>query len=357
MLLVKTKEGEQNMSIYDLIISEEIVAYWELLSQDREPYLGEELWPDDKKLGLDLKWLKGSNGLPIVLKASAFDVAAIPRPRIGFERLSAEMPFFKESKYIDEELRQELNKVIESNNQAYIDAVVNRIFNDEMELLEGAAAQRERMRMMALTTGTIVMEGNGQVYEYDYGMPDEHKVTVTKSWSDPTANILEDMQTGIDKIEEDTGVTVERAVCGSKVIGYLRNNNIIRDSLTNAETGERFLSDDRILAFISDELGIQVVKNNKRYKDEKGKAQRYVPDDVFVMFPSGQLGNTWFGTTPEESDLMSSSVANVTITDTGVAVTTVEKADPVNVETKVTMICLPDFPTADQVYILDVVKE
>ena len=305
----------------------------------------------------DLKWLKGSNGLPIVLKASAFDVAAIPRPRIGFERLSAEMPFFKESKYIDEELRQELNKVIESNNQAYIDAVVNRIFNDEMELLEGAAAQRERMRMMALTTGTIVMEGNGQVYEYDYGMPDEHKVTVTKSWSDPTANILEDMQTGIDKIEEDTGVTVERAVCGSKVIGYLRNNNIIRDSLTNAETGERFLSDDRILAFISDELGIQVVKNNKRYKDEKGKAQRYVPDDVFVMFPSGQLGNTWFGTTPEESDLMSSSVANVTITDTGVAVTTVEKADPVNVETKVTMICLPDFPTADQVYILDVVKE
>lgn len=345
------------MSIYDLIISEEIVAYWELLTQDREPYMGEELWPDDKKHGLDLKWLKGSNGLPIVLKASAFDVAAIPRPRIGFERLSVEMPFFKESKNIDEELRQELNKIIESNNQAYIDAVVNRIFNDEMELLEGAAAQRERMRMMALTTGTIVMEGNGQVYEYDYGMPDEHKVTVTKSWRDPTAPILEDIRTGIDKIEEDTGVTVERAVCGSKVIGYLRNNNIIRDSLTNAETGERFLSDDRILAFISDELGIQVVKNNKRYKDEKGKAQRYVPDDVFVMFPAGQLGNTWFGTTPEESDLMSSSVANVTITDTGVAVTTVKKADPVNVETKVTMICLPDFPTADQVYIIDVLTD
>ena len=73
-------------------------------------------------------------------------------------------------------MRQELNKVIESNNQAYIDAVVNRIFNDEMDLLEGAAAQRERMRMMALTTGTIVMEGNGQVYEYDYQMPEDSEV-------------------------------------------------------------------------------------------------------------------------------------------------------------------------------------
>lgn len=345
------------MSIYDLIISEEIVAYWELLTQDREPYMGEELWPDDKKLGLDLKWLKGSNGLPIVLKASAFDVAAIPRPRIGFERLSAEMPFFKESKYIDEELRQELNKVIESNNQAYIDAVVNRIFNDEMELLEGAAAQRERMRMMALTTGTIVMEGNGQVYEYDYGMPDGHKVTATKSWSDPTAPILEDIRTGKQKILDDTGVTVERAVCSSKVFGYFRINNEIKASINTLTDGAGYISDARIKQFFLDELELTIVTNDKRYKDETGKAQRYIPDDVFTMFPARQLGNTWFGTTPEESDLMSSSVANVTITDTGVAVTTVEKADPVNVETKVTMICLPDFPTADQVYILDVVKE
>ena len=54
---------------------------------------------------------------------------------------------------------------------------------------------------------------------------------------------------------------------------------------------------------------------------------------------------------------MTGSVANVTITDTGVAVTTMKKLDPVNVETKVTMICLPDFPTADQVYIYDVLAD
>lgn len=343
------------MSIYDLIISEEIVAYWELLTQEREPYMGEELFPDDKKLGLDLKWLKGSNGLPVVLKASAFDVAAIPRPRIGFEKLSAQMPFFKESKYIDEELRQELNKVIESNNQAYIDAVVNRIFNDEMDLLEGAAAQRERMRMMALTTGTIVMEGNGQAYEYDYQMPEDHKVTVTKSWSDPTATIMEDIRKGIQKIVDDTGVTPERATCSSKVFGYFRINNEIKASIMVLTDGAGFISDAKIKQYIADELGLQIVVNDKRYKDEKGTAQRYVADDVFVMFPAGQLGNTWFGTTPEESDLMTGSVANVAITDTGVAVTTIQKADPVTVETKVTMICLPDFPTADQVYILDVI--
>ena len=78
-----------------------------------------------------------------------------------------------------------------------------------------------------------------------------------------------------------------------------------------------------------------------------------MPENTFVMFPDGDLGKTWFGTTPAESDLMSGSVANVSITDTGVAVTTVQKADPVQVETIVSMICLPSFEAADQVYILD----
>ena len=73
-----------------------------------------------------------------------------------------------------------------------------------------------------------------------------------------------------------------------------------------------------------------------------------------TLIPDGTLGNTWFGTTPEESDLLTSGVANVSIVDTGVAITTVTETDPVNVNTKVTMICLPDFPTADQVFIYDV---
>ena len=41
------------MTIYDLIVSSEIVAYWELMQQEREPYMGEELFPADKKLGLN----------------------------------------------------------------------------------------------------------------------------------------------------------------------------------------------------------------------------------------------------------------------------------------------------------------
>lgn len=345
------------MTIFDLLVSPEIAAYWNELQQDEAPYIGDELFPADKKRGLNLKWIKGSKGLPIVLKASAFDAHAIPRPRIGFEKLSADMPYFKESTYIDEELRQELNMVIETGNQAYIDSVMDKIFDDETRLLRGAAAARERMRMMALTTGVVSMVSNGQTFTFDYGVPEGHKGEAAISWSDlENADPMEDLRVAKDTILDDTGVVVARAICDGKTWRNLRNNAKIKKDIYVLTNGAGAISDAKLKTYIKDELGIEVIVNDKRYVDEKGNTVKYIPENVFVMFPEGQLGKTWFGTTPAESDLMSGSVANVSVVDTGVAITSVKKADPVQVETIVSQICLPSFEAADQVYILDTVK-
>lgn len=342
------------MTIFDLVTSQEITAYWETLSQDEAPYPCEELFPNQKKIGLSLKWLKGSRGLPVVLKTSAFDVHAIPRPRIGFEKLSAEMPYFKESTYIDEELRQELNMVLETGNQAYIDSIMNRIFDDEMNLLRAARASRERMRMMALTTGTISMASNGQAFTYDYQVPASHKSTVATSWSSvQTADPIEDIRVAKQLIQDETGVVITRAMCDGITWRNIRRNVNIQKQIYVLSNGVGSISDAKLQQYILDELGITVVINDKRYIDESGNTVKFMPTNTFVLFPDGDLGNTWFGTTPAESDLMSSGVANVSITDTGVAVTTVKKADPVNVETIVSQICLPSFEQANNIYILD----
>lgn len=346
------------MSIFDLIKAPELTSYWEERTQDLPPYLGEELFPADKKLGLRLDWIKGAKGLPVVLKPSAFDVGAVPRPRIGFDKLSAMMPFFKESTYIDEELRQELNMVMETRNQAYIDAVTRRVFDDEMRLLEGARARREQMRMMALTTGAIAVAANGQAYSYDYGIPNNHKDTVTTDWSNfANSDPIEDLRVAMDTIEDDTGIRPTRGVLTRKTWNYIRNNQKIIKTifvLSNGQVGA--ISDERLTQYIDDELGLELVIYNKRFKDDTGTVTQFVPDDMVSLFPTGALGTTWFGTTPEESDLMSGTADNVAITDVGVAVTTMKKSDPVNVETKVTMICLPSFESADSVFLLDVIQ-
>lgn len=344
------------MTIFDLMQSQDIVAYWETLTQDEAPYPCEELFPSDKKRGLSLKWIKGSKGLPIVLKTSAFDVHAIPRPRIGFDRLTAEMPYFKESTYIDEELRQELNMVLETGNQAYIDSVMERIFDDETRLLRGAAASRERMRMMALTTGVVSMASNGQQFTFDYGV--SHKGNAATSWSDLTnSDPLEDIREAQENILDATGTKPTRAMCDGKTWRNLRNNEKIKKAIFVLTNGAGAVSDERLRTFLSDELELSIYVNDKRFIDENGNTMKYMPENTFVLFPEGELGKTWFGTTPAESDLMTGADANVTITDVGVSVTTSKKVDPVQVETIVAMICLPSFEAADQVYILDTVAD
>lgn len=342
-------------SIFDLVTSQEIVAYWEELRQDEAPYPCEMLFPNQKKMGLDLKWIKGSKGLPVVLKTSGFDAAAIPRTRIPFEKLSAEMPYFKESYYVDEEMRQQLNMVLETGNQAYIDSILNRVFDDEMNLIRAARVARERMRMMALTTGVVSMANNGQTFTYDYGIPSEHKDTVTVDWEDhANSDPIEDIRVAKEKILDDTGAVVARAMCDSKTWRDLRNNEKINKAIYVLSSGNGAISDQMLRNYIADQLdGLVIEVNSKRYKDETGTATKFMPTDTFVMFPSGNLGNTWFGTTPAESDLMTGSAANVSITDTGVAVVTSKKVDPVNVEQIVSQICLPSFESANEVFILD----
>ena len=340
------------MTIFDLVQAPELTAYWETLSQDEAPYPCEELFPDDKKRGLQLSWIKGSRGLPVVLKTSAFDVNAIPRPRIGFDKLVTEMPYFKESTYIDEELRQELNMVLETGNQAYIDSVMTHVFDDETNLLRGAAASRERMRMMALTTGVVTMSNNGQTFSYDYGVT--HKGDAATAWSShATADPIEDIRKAIETVGDDTGATITRAMCDGATWRDIRNNDAIAKKIYVLSNGVGAVSDRALREYLLEELGIEVMINDKRYVNESGTTQKYMPANTFVMFPDGQLGKTWFGTTPAESDLMGGNAANVSITDTGVAVVTHQVVDPVNVETIVSQICLPSFEMADQVYILD----
>lgn len=342
------------MTIFDLITAQEQAAYWENMMNDRTNLLGEELWLDDKQLGMDLSWFKGASGLPVILKPSAFDANAIPRPRIGFDRLNAEMPFFKESMYIDEKLRQELNIALQTGNKAYINIMIDKIFNDNITLLEAARTRREQMKMSALTTGYINISANGQDYNYDYQVPAAHKPTVTTSWSSANADIIEDVRTYLNMIEDDTGVRPTRAICSRKTFGYLLKNTNIRNAILGNNSGVA-VKDGQLVDYLRDALDIDVVVYTKRYKDEKGNSVKYIPDDIFVLIPPTTLGKMWFGTTPEESDLMTSSVANVSIVDTGVAITTIKIPDPVTVETKVTQLCLPDFPTADEICIIDVI--
>lgn len=339
-------------SIYELVTAQNIAAYWEEKNQNAQPLLGETLFPKKKRLGTKLEWIKGANNQPVALRTSTFDAKAIRRDREGIDQYDTKMPFFKESKYIDEEMRQELNNLIASNNQEVINAILTNIYDDEAELIDASEISLERMRMEALTTGTITLADNGQSYEYDYQLDAAQKVTSTSDWSSANADILGD----IVKIVEDAkarGVNITRAVCNSSVAKNFRTNTAIKNAVYVFANGTVPVTTARALDYIYNETGVRFYVYDNVYVNESKQAVKYVPDSTVVFMADGDLGYTNMGTTPEESDLRNNLNADVAIVNGGVAVTTSQIVDPVNVETKVSMVALPSFEKANNVVILD----
>lgn len=340
-------------NISELVTAQNIAAYWEEKNQNVQPLLGETLFPKKRRLGTKIDWIKGANNQPVALRTSTYDAKAIRRDRQGIEQFNTTMPFFKESKYIDEEMRQELNNVIAANNAEVVNAILTNIYDDEAELIDASEIALERMRMEALTTGTITLSDNGQSYEYDYLLDSDQSDTVGTSWSNASADIIGDVVEVVEGMKAK-GINITRAVCNSSVAKYFRTNTAIKNAVYVFANGTVPVTTARALDYIYNETGVRFyVYDNVYVNAANGQATKYVPDDTVVFMPDGDLGNTNMGTTPEESDLRNNLNAEVAIVNGGVAVTTSQIVDPVNVETKVSMVALPSFERANTIFILD----
>lgn len=343
-------------TIFDLVTSKDIATYWTELNQNEQPMLGETLFPRTNVMGTQLDWIKGANNQPVALRLSSYDAKAIRRDVQGIEKYSTEMPFFKESYYIDEKLRQALNNVIASNNSGLINRILGQIYKQESNLIDATDIALERMRMQLLTTGALVLGSNGQGYTYDYGLDDDQKITVETSWTDPTADIISDIN-DIKKKAKAKGINLTRAICNSSVTGAFALNEAIKNSLYVFANGTVVPTDSEALSYVEGRTQITIVEYDNVYVDEDGVEHKYVPDNTIVFLPEGVLGETALGVTPEESDLMNSLTAEVSIVNGGVAVATHKMFDPVNVETKVSMVALPSFERANEIFIVDTVTE
>lgn len=353
-------EEDLKLQIWDYLNATALASYWVENPMDTGPYIGiDTLFGTDSKMGLNLSWIKGRKGVPVVLKTSAFDVEAVPRPRVGYTELKYNMPYFKESMYIDEELRQNLLIMLETGNQQRINTIMTRVFNDAERLIESARISRERMVMQLLTTGRVTMSNNGQAIDFDYGQDPANFVVSSAPWSDTVnADAIADIREIQEYNRDNVGTEVTRVLLNSVTFNKLLQQDKIKNSiyLINAiVVGNGMLVPTQVEQYFSSALGIEFIVYNKRYADENGITQKFVPDDIVVVMPSNNVGTLWFGTTPEEADLVSGvSQANTAIVDTGVALCTYKHVDPVTVVTKVSQLCLPSFEGGESVYVLDV---
>ena len=354
------------MDFKALITPAAVAANWTEVASNRVPYLGTGLFGAKKKAGLDLSWIKGNRGLPISLMPSTFDAKATFRDRIDVSKTETEMPFFREGFKIKEKDRQELLRVQDSNDP-YAIAVIDRVFDDANELIDAADVVPERMRMQLLFAKDgnvgIAIKANGVDYTYNYDQNSEWKtnnytaLTGADLWTAPaTADPFAAFKAAKDGILARTGSEVVYAIMNSATFNMMAKTAAIKNRYmsTNGLT-LGYLTDDEVKAAVKSTSGLDIVVYDKMYRDENKVAHKFVPDGYVALVPAGELGSTWYGTTPEEADLMGSGKAEVAIVNTGVAITRIIEEHPVNINTFASEIVLPSYERMDEVALIKVV--
>lgn len=352
------------MNIRDVYNAKAIALVNTEAANNKIAYLGAGLFPARKKMGLDLKWIKTSKGLPVSLMPSNFDAVSTLRSREGFKMTETEMAFFRETMLIKEADEQEIMRIQDSADP-YAGDVLSRIFDDANTLVDGANVVPERMIMQLLAPSDgspkISIQADGVTYAYNYDPNSTYKTNNfaeltngTDKWSDTTnSDPMDDVSTAIDTVEALTGERPAIMIVSKKTMNYLKQNAKIKSAiLAQNTTANIFMSDKRVDELFNNELGIRVVVYAKQYKDETGTAQKFYPDGFATLVPAGALGSTWYGTTPEERTLMGNATADVSIVNTGVAVAVTVSNDPVQTKTTVSEIVLPSYERMDSTYVI-----
>ena len=330
------------------------------------PYLGLNWFPEKKKQGLDLKWVKTHKGLPVSLKPSNFDSIPEIRAREGLKTEKSQMAFFRESMIVTEEDAQEIDR-IKSADDPYLESALQSVYDDANTLVRGAEVVPERMRMQLLATvnghPTIVVSSGGVQYSYDYDPNGEYAskhytdltTDATADWSaSATCKPLTDLNNARKALNK-LGKNPKYVLMNSNTFEYLLASKQVQDSiLAQNLTANVELTDDNVISVVKNRCKLTIVKYDKMYSDGANEYSFY-PDNKVTLLPEGVLGNTWFGTTPEERSARQIADADVTIYGAGIAVaTSTNIGAPVITTVTASEITLPSYENMDATFVINV---
>lgn len=344
------------MNLSDYINSKNIALYIKELPV--EATVDKALFPNKKVTGTKLEMAKGAKKKSVALRMSTFDAATKMRAlSADLTVKSTEIPFFKEGMGIDETTRRDLQNAIGANNENFVNALLGQVFENYADLVTGAEIIAKKMRASVIQNGLLNFTSKDGDIVVDYGVPSNHREVLsgTAKWTDPTADIVGDIKRWQKAIKDDqyakpnilllTENTFDKTFLINTVItNHIKNSNLNTSLI---------LSQANYLQFAKEVMGLTIIflEDATYIPSEGASAIPYYADGKVTLMSGTTLGNTVYGTTPEEFDKQSgSSKLDTYIVGTGTAVTTMVKEDPVTVDTKVSVMPIVSFDRADECF-------
>lgn len=340
----------------DYITPKEIVLYIKELKT--EDTLDQVLFPNRHVDGTEIEMAKGSKQKAVALRQSTFDVKAKVRAlNTNVDITKKEMPYFKEAVTVSEKDKRKLIDASLANNQNVVNFMLSQIYDNYAGMVQGAHINAKKMRCSVIQNGCINFTSKDGDIVVDYGIPSNHKVTLTGNdkWTNPAADIVGDIKayqkimTNENYPKPNTLLMTEKTFDDTFMVNTAIINDIKNSNLNNL----RILSQKDFITFAKERLGINIVfeEDTVYYTEVGGPPISYYENNKVTFISSTTLGETQFGTTPEEYDMATRKNKFPTeIIAPGIAICTEELFDPCTVSTKVSVMPMVSFEKADEVF-------
>ena len=328
------------------------------------PYLGLQFFPEVKKAGVDLRWIKSHRGVSPILAPSNYDALPVLRAREGIAIQDTEMPFFRESMQVTERDMIEISRIADATDP-YLASALRGVYDDTNKLIRSAEVVPEVMRMQLLAAASghpsITIAANNQNYTYNYDPDNSYStnnytaLSGTSAWTDYTNSTpLDDLDVAKKRLAAK-GYVARYVIMTTKTFTDLRNSAQTRSVLLSTNVaGTIFVTDDMVKRVVRDTLGLEIVVYDKTYVNTSGQTASFYPDNNVTLLPDMQVGRTWFGSTPAERSIGTVTNAQTSIYGTGIAITTEPemKSGVYKFVTTASEIVLPSYELMDATYVI-----
>lgn len=341
------------MRVKELVTTRALAITHSEVASNRQPYLGLAFFPNDRKMGIDLKQIRTAKGLPVTLNPSAYDTVATIRSRKGFSLDQTQMAFFKEAMLVKEQDKIDLMRVADATDP-YAVEVYKRVFDDFETLYMSADVVAERMRMQLLSSDgghpSISLAGDGATYEYNYDPNNEYSANNYEALSGTSVWTASETATPISDIKRWKKALRKKGIDAK----YVLMNEDTFDAMIACDEVKNYVlaQSSTLVKPLDEDIALQVIENNtkltilvydKMFINENGVDTYFYPEGFVALLPEGAIGKTWYGNTPTEIEFMSNkeSDLDVSVVDNKVTVAIIHTVDPAQDKTVVEEVLLP----------------
>ena len=337
--------------IDEVLNTKKLLNYYRLNPQP--PMLGDTLFPPKKIQAIKLDLITGANGLPVSASIHAFDTETQLHSREILQRGGAELALIKRKIAIKEE---EIIAINTPRTDAEWNSIIDDLYNDSNLMVTAVQTRIEAMRMELLSSGKIAINENNVAVTLDYKVPKTNIVQF--NWSDAkTANPLDDLQTLAEAVENASGVRPTRAITSTKILNQMLKCVSVRKAIWGVNSDRVITKNDLNTLLESMELP-KIATYNAKYRVQKEDGtyttKRYFPENAISMFSDNALGQTMFGLTAEEIELVGSKEMDVAKMVGNIFVGVEKEGDPVRRYTKAAATSLPTLANGNELGIATV---